>query len=53
MRHPEIKSAHKDYAKLLEMGVSEEFLRQLSPKDARELLKGLLFLKEMFKAEEG
>ena len=52
MRHPEIKSAHKDYAKLLEMGVSEAFLRQLSPKEARELLKGLLYLKELFKERE-
>ena len=52
MRHPEIKSAHKDYAKLLELGVSETFLRQLSPNDARELLKGLLYLKEMFRGEE-
>jgi hypothetical protein len=52
MRYPEIQSAHKDYAKLLELGVSEAFLKQLSPRDARELLKGLLYLKEMFGREE-
>jgi hypothetical protein len=36
-----------------ELGVSEAFLRQLSPKDALELLKGLLYPKEMFQGEEG
>ncbi|MEO9295622.1 MAG: hypothetical protein ABI347_08495 [Nitrososphaera sp.] len=49
-RYSEIQSAHN--AKLLELGVSESFLKQLLPRDARELLKGLLYLKEMFGREE-
>jgi hypothetical protein len=53
MHNPEIESIHKDYAKLLEFGVKEELLKEMTPKEARELLKGLLYLREMYKMTWG
>jgi hypothetical protein len=41
----ELKAIHRDYAKLLEDGVNEDFLSCLSPSQARELLKGILYLR--------
>jgi hypothetical protein len=49
MHRPEIESVYKDYAKLLELGVNEHLLREMTPKEAKELLKGLLYLREMYK----
>lgn len=45
----EIALMHAHMAKLLELGVDEEWLSRsnLSPDEARELLKGILYLKEM------
>jgi hypothetical protein len=39
---------HWDISKPLEFGVSEEFVSMLSPEGVRELVKGLLYLKERF-----
>jgi hypothetical protein len=44
----EIIGMHWDVSKLLELGVSEEFVSMLSPSAARDLVKGLLYLKERF-----
>lgn len=44
----ELKSIHWDIVKLLELGVSEDFIRQLNSHEARELLKGLLYLLERY-----
>lgn len=44
----ELKSIHWDIAKLLELGVNEEFVRQLTADETRELLKGLLYLVERY-----
>jgi hypothetical protein len=44
----ELKSIHWDTVKLLELGVSEDFIRQLNSHEARELLKGLLYLLERY-----
>jgi len=40
---------HRDLAKLLELGVSEKWLSEvnITPKQARELLMGILYLREM------
>lgn len=45
-----LKQMHWDIAKLLELGVDEKFLSEssITPEQARDLLKGLLFLKEKF-----
>ena len=45
-----LKQMHWDIAKLLEQGVDEKFLREssISPEQARDLVKGLLYLKERF-----
>jgi hypothetical protein len=44
---------HWDIAKLLTLGVEENFLKNadLKPEQARDLVKGLLYLKERFKDE--
>jgi hypothetical protein len=41
---------HRDLAKLLELGVSEKWLAEVNikPEQARGLLMGLLYLKEMY-----
>lgn len=45
-----LKQMHWDIAKLLELGVDEKFLSESSftPEQARDLVKGLLYLKEKF-----
>ena len=47
---PNLKQMHWDIAKLLELGVDEKFIAEsnLSPYQARDLVKGLLYLKERF-----
>jgi len=47
---PNLKQMHWDIAKLLELGVDEKFLREssITPEQARDLVKGLLYLKERF-----
>lgn len=40
----QLRSMHWDVAKLLEMGVSEEFVSQMTPTQIRDTLKGLLYL---------
>ncbi|MEO9295520.1 MAG: hypothetical protein ABI347_07970 [Nitrososphaera sp.] len=53
MQHEEIAQMHWDVARLLSLGVSEEFLREegMTPAGARELLKGLLYLRERYGAQ--
>jgi hypothetical protein len=47
---PNLKQMHWDIAKLLELGVDEKFLFEstITPEQARDLVKGLLYLKEKF-----
>ena len=49
-RSPDLKQMHWDIAKLLELGVDEKFLLEsnITPEQARDLVKGLLYLKERF-----
>lgn len=42
------KSLHWDITKLLEFGVKEEVIIRAKPEQIRELLKGLLYLRERF-----
>jgi hypothetical protein len=39
---------HWDISKLLEIGVNEDFLKELSDGEIRDLLKGLLYLKARY-----
>lgn len=51
---PNLKQMHWDIAKLLELGVDEKFLAEsdITPEQARDLVKGLLYLKERFDKKE-
>lgn len=49
MQQNEIAQMHWDITKLLSLGVSEEFLKEgVTPLQARDLLKGLLYLRERY-----
>jgi hypothetical protein len=45
---------HWDIAKLLELGVDEKFLleNEITPQQARDLVKGLLYLKERYNSNK-
>ena len=51
---PNLKQMHWDIAKLLELGVDEKFLMEsdVTPEQARDLVKGLLYVKERFDKKE-
>ena len=51
---PNLKQLHWDIAKLLELGVDEKYLLEsnITPQQARDLVKGLLYLKERFGEEK-
>ncbi len=51
----ELAMMHWDCAKLLELGVSEQAVRRMTLPEAREILKGLLYLRERYRgvAEPG
>jgi hypothetical protein len=51
---PNLKQMHWDIAKLLELGVDEKYLEEsnITPEQARDLVKGLLYLKERFGEEK-
>jgi hypothetical protein len=50
MQEGEIVQMHWDIMKLLSLGVDKEFLSKssMTPTEARELLKGLLYLRERY-----
>lgn len=48
MQYSDLKAIHWDCSKLLELGVNELVVRELSPAEARDLLKGILYLKNRF-----
>ena len=50
---PELKALHWDFAKLLELGLSADFVSQLSTTQARNLVKGILYIQEIQKALQG
>lgn len=52
MQYSDLKAIHWDCATLLELGVSEQLVRELSPAEARDLLKGILYLKARYKDEQ-
>jgi hypothetical protein len=51
---PNLKHMHWDIAKLLELGVDEKFLleNEITPTQARDLVKGLLYLKERYNKDK-
>ncbi|HVX02832.1 MAG TPA: hypothetical protein VHA09_06730 [Nitrososphaera sp.] len=50
MRESELVQMHWDIVKLLSLGVDERFLQEsnITPEQARELVKGLLYLRERY-----
>lgn len=50
----QLQQMHWDIAKLLELGVNAEWLMQsnVTPNQARDLVKGLLYLKERYTAKK-
>lgn len=53
MQYSDLKAIHWDCAKLLELGVNEQLVRELSPAEARDLLKGIFYLKARYNDEQG
>ena len=53
-RLPNLAQMHWDIAKLLELGVDESFIveSKITPDQARDLVKGLLYLKERFSEKD-
>jgi hypothetical protein len=53
LQEREMLLMHWDVAKLLSLGVDENFLKtaSLKPEQTRDLVKGLLYLRERFKDE--
>lgn len=51
---PNLRQMHWDIAKLLELGVDEKYLLEsnITPEQARDLVKGLLYLKERFSKDK-
>ena len=47
---PDLAQMHWDIAKLLELGVDEKFLleNKITPQQARDLVKGILYLNERY-----
>ena len=52
MQYSDLKAIHWDCAKLLELGVSEQLVRELSPSESRDLLKGIFYLKMRYEDEQ-
>lgn len=43
---------HWDIAKLLGFGVSEELLKEMTPEQIKDLLKGVIYLKTRYEEKE-
>lgn len=52
MNNVEISQLHWDITKLLEMGVDAEWAGRLTPAQARDMVKGLLYLRERYRGWE-
>ena len=49
IQHREVTQLHWGISKLLELGVSEKIVKDLSENEITDLVKGLLYLKERYK----
>jgi hypothetical protein len=49
IQHREATQLHWGISKLLELGVSEKIVKDLSENEITDLVKGLLYLKERYK----
>jgi transposase len=49
IQHREVTQLHWGIFKLLELGVSEKIVKDLSENEITDLVKGLLYLKERYK----
>lgn len=48
MKSPGINAILKDYAKLMELGANQKFVEKLDAYQAKELLKGILYVRTMY-----
>ncbi|AIF84089.1 hypothetical protein NTE_02032 [Candidatus Nitrososphaera evergladensis SR1] len=55
VREAELVNMHWDIVKLLSLGVDEKFLQEsnITPEQARDLVKGLLYLRERYADQIG
>lgn len=55
MQDAQVRQLHWDIMKLLELGVNEEFLMtsNMTPEQARDMVKGLLYLRERYSEKWG
>lgn len=51
MQYREVTQLHWGISKLLEMGVHEELVKNLTENEMTDLVKGLLYLKERYKEQ--
>jgi hypothetical protein len=52
VQYSDLKAIHWDCAKLLELGVSDQLVRELTPSESKDLLKGILYLKARYEDEQ-
>lgn len=48
MKSQGINAIIKDYAKLMELGANQQFVEKLDAYQAKELLKGILYVRTMY-----
>jgi hypothetical protein len=48
MKNPGISAVLKDYSKLMELGADQKFVEKLDANQAKELLKGILYVSTMY-----
>lgn len=51
MQYREVAQLHWGMSKLLELGVSEEFVKGMTETEITDLVKGLLYLRERYKEQ--
>ncbi|AIC16235.1 hypothetical protein [Nitrososphaera viennensis] len=52
MKNPDLRAVLQDYAKLMELGADQKFVERLDANQARELLKGILYVRTMYEDNE-
>jgi hypothetical protein len=52
MKNPDVRAVLRDYAKLMELGVDQKFVEKLDTNQAKELLKGILYLQAVWQQDD-
>ncbi|AIF82267.1 hypothetical protein NTE_00185 [Candidatus Nitrososphaera evergladensis SR1] len=53
VKNPDVRAVLRDYAKLMELGVDQKFVEKLDANQAKELLKGILYVRAVWEDDEG